>query len=472
MKWSDFLKMIKRNKNADNIESVVRCAEKFHRHAGIEMPEIDGDVVVETGHQPNFLPHSGTFKKAFMANFLKSIDSVIPLFGIYDYNPATARLLYQNRVPDINKNGFKKIGFKLDKKDALRRFDQVEKPSRERWMQEIEKINEIYSSAGIDWIIDEMEKSYKLGKSFADVNAILFARICNYLDINKVIFFKYSDLQKRGVFLNEWMEISKDVRKFNRIYNAVVTEKKIPNGRINELTMAPFWYLCECGGNTPVYYNTIFTAKCPICKTTYEFNSIEEAFDRLSPRAVFRNLVFSKGLNTSLFISGSGGSLIYGQISNKMYSKFGIEKPLVAYWKSSDYYLSPMRRKIIYDISKLYGEEFFKINIKRKRAEWIEQLKSDKKFKGYYQYSHTLIQIAEKVFSLNYSIIDLLASANVDEVAEKWRTSLDKAVICKNEFYSVVSDVDFGGKNYYNQIIKLANESKVEDPAKLLGGQT
>ncbi|WP_202320056.1 hypothetical protein [Archaeoglobus neptunius] len=469
MNWDEILRIIGRNKikDSENMDPVVRCAKKFHRHARIEMPEIDGDAVVETGHQPNFLPHPGTFKKAFLASFLESVGGVISLFGIYDYNPATAKLLYQNRVPDISKNGFRKIGFKLSKKDTLKRFDQLEKPPKEEWRREIAKIEEIYDN--VDWIAGEMEKSYRLGKNFADVNAILFARICHHLGFDNVLYFKYSDLQKNGVFLNEWLEISGDVSEYNQIYNAAVIKKRISDGKINDLTLAPFWYLCDCGGNAPVYHKTVFTAKCPVCKATHEFHSIEEVFARLSPRAVFRNLLFAKGLGTSLFISGSGGSLRYGQISNEMYAKFGIDRPLVVYWKSKDYYLSPIRRKVITEISKLYGNDFFEIDVMKKRLEWFHGLKSDRRFMGYYLYSHTLLQIAAKVFSLDYSMVDLLASAGIDEIVRKWKESLENASINLNEFCSVTSDVDFGCLSYHRRIMELVEESKVSDPANLLG---
>ena len=46
---------------------------------------------------------------------------------------ATAKLLYQNRIPYINKNGFKRIGLKYQKKMHGRDFDRIEKPSANEW---------------------------------------------------------------------------------------------------------------------------------------------------------------------------------------------------------------------------------------------------------------------------------------------------------------------------------------------------
>ncbi|WP_456469186.1 hypothetical protein [Archaeoglobus sp.] len=466
MEWSSVLKMMKTvEPRTENLDLVIDCARKFHKRAGIEFPDTTEGFVVESGHQPNFLPHAGTFKKAFLLDFLKSRGEFIPLFGIYDYNMATAKWLYKNRIPDVNKNGFKKIGFKLSKKEVWKRFDQVEKPSEKEWEREVEKIKNHYGTKNADVVADEMWKSYELGDSFADVNAILFARLCQHLEI-EILFFKYTDIQKRCVFIEEWVEISRDIEKFNQLYNSVVSRKGLEGIGLNDANLAPFWYLCDCGGNVPIYQRGTFLGRCPLCGSNHEFENIEDVFDRLSPRAVFRNLVFAKGLGTSAFVSGSGGGLKYGVISNEMYSEFEIKRPLVLYWKSRDFYLSPVHKKIVSEISKLFGQDIFGIDVMEKRNEWAEKM--DGRTKGYYKYSDTLLQIARNAFLLNPSIVDLLGSVDFSEIAERWRKSLENAEIREDEFYAVASDVDFGYSGHYRRIMKLAEESRVADPAGLL----
>jgi len=457
-------------KKYDNLRELIRCAKSFHKHAKIDFYNFEGEIVVESGHQPNFLPYAGTFKKAFLQDFLASFGGIIPLFGIYDYNQATAKWLYQNRVPDINKNGFKKIGFKISKKDMWRRFDSLPKPSKERWEEEIEKIKKHYGGKSEDpnLIEEELWISFELGENFADVNAILFARLCQHLGI-KVNFFKYSDVQKRKIFFEEWKEISENIERFNSLYNSIISKRNLTELSLNKPNLAPFWYLCNCGGNVPLYHLSEFKGKCPVCGRVHEFEDLAEAFDRLSPRAVFRNLVYTMGIETSLFISGSGGSLRYGIVSNDMYSAYGIRKPITLYWRSKDLYPSPIYKKIISQISGLFGCDLLAVDIEKIRGEWAKKIEEgDEESKGKYIYSDTLLQIAEKAFSLNHSIVDLILSLGFERIRAGWRETLENAVIDRGEFYSIEADVDFGYRGIYAKIKELAKKSRKIDPIGLI----
>ncbi|HEC57316.1 MAG TPA: hypothetical protein ENI32_05485 [Candidatus Syntrophoarchaeum butanivorans] len=115
----------------------------------------------------------------------------IPLFGFADYNLCTAKWLYQNRIPAMTKDGYETVGFKISGKDRWKRFDSIEKPPEEVWTKELERIRTFYRKAikknkeeakgNLERLMEEMCKSYELGKSFSDVNAILFSRVCNLL---------------------------------------------------------------------------------------------------------------------------------------------------------------------------------------------------------------------------------------------------------------------------------------------------
>jgi len=171
---------------------------------------------------------------------------------------------------------------------------------------------------------------------------------------------------------------------------------------------------------------------------------------------------------TAIFISGTGGSLNYSQISNEMYTHYGIDKPLTIYWKGRDYYLSPIHNRIISEISKLFGQDFFSIDVEKKRYEWAKMMKNEK-IRGFYRYSETLLKIANNVFSLSPSIVDLLASIDAQKIAEKWSETLKGARIIQNEFYTVISDIDFNALRYYRQIKELVDKGKNCDSAGIFG---
>lgn len=138
---------------------------------------------------------------------------------------ATAKLLYQNRIPYINKNGFKRIGLKYQKKMHGRDLTGL-KNHLLMSGREVNKIREHYRTSNIEQIIEDLWKSYEIGNSFADVNANLFARICQYFGI-EVLFFRYSDVQIKKVFLKEWTEISHDIERFNHLYNSAISSRRV-----------------------------------------------------------------------------------------------------------------------------------------------------------------------------------------------------------------------------------------------------
>jgi len=72
-------------------------------------------------------------------------------------------------------------------------------------------------------------------------------------------------------------------------------------------------------------------------------------------------------------------------------------------------------------------------------------------------------------FSLSPSIVDLLASIDVQKIAEKWSETLKGARIIQNEFYTVISDIDFNALRYYRQIKELVDKGKNCDPVGIFG---
>ena len=97
-----------------NLESILQAANEFSRDAGIDFtyPSLDREtVVLESGHQPNFLPHSGLFKQLFLLDSFKKRagargKKTVALFGFPDYNMCTAKLLTQNKFPAFNRLGY------------------------------------------------------------------------------------------------------------------------------------------------------------------------------------------------------------------------------------------------------------------------------------------------------------------------------------------------------------------------------
>jgi len=139
----------------DNVTRLIGVSKNFLKKKSLKSPpdinitEPERLFVIESGHQPNFLPHAAMWKKAFFLDRLyKSVEDsgAIPIafFGFADQNISTARVLSKNQIPDLNKNGFTKIGFKIKNEKKSRSFTYVEKPPFEQWENEINRIRKHY----------------------------------------------------------------------------------------------------------------------------------------------------------------------------------------------------------------------------------------------------------------------------------------------------------------------------------------
>jgi len=501
-----------------NLKEILKISKKLHKKAGINVFKFIPDeesVIIESGHQPNFLPYPGVWKKAFLIHHLsRSYDTKLrfipnisknestnrlPLFGLYDYDLSTSKIMFQNRIPAMRKEGFENIGFKVSKEERWKKFNSIPKPTEQKFNKEIDKIKSVYEKQNQDkfaWLEEEMWKAYERSSNFPEMNILLFMRISDLLGI-EVAFFKYSDLNGEGILFKEWKTLLQfGIKKYNKLYNRALDllSEELPNLRRNEQNLAPFWYHCDCGGKIKLLSkkeseNEEYAGKCILCgkEVSFPFSNLKEKYNRLSPRAVFRNLLFPFGLGTSIYISGAGGGLRYGKISDyiaeNIYkdANFGLEtlkKPITVAWKSRDYYLGVVHRNLIKEIGKVLGisKENLSSNsgaVENMLLKWrqdIAKQTNQEKSMGRYNYSHTLLQMARTIFSTIPSFIDLFFTDY--ELIKAWKKAIEESEILDGEFKILTKDVVYerGAEKIYDNFIKLAEISSLGeyDPINIL----
>ena len=453
-----------------NIWGVIEISAKFHREAGIpipEFPELNPEsLILESGHQPNFLPHSGTWKKAFLLDFFrKKLGGSLPLFGFADYNLSTARILCQNRIPALTKNGCEKIGFKISGRDKWKSFNSIAKPSEQEFEKEMEKIGHHYRN--LEGIEALMWESYRRAGNLADLNSFIFSRVCNVVWNLNILFFRYSDLQKEKIFLPEWKRIISNLPVYNRIYNRTVRESNLGNIPLVGVNSLPFWFHCSCGGKVPLSVSSEFcSGGCLSCQKDYELaiDDLEKYFPDMSLQAVFRNLVFSEGLGSSLFISGAGGGLRYGLISNEISKELDFNLPLTLAWRSRDYYLGATHRAIINELTKilevdpdsLANKERLDSQIKKRREDLLQKInESEKKYRGQLTNLNTQLGIAKEIFSLTPSLLDQFLSLGGERILDSWGKALENPRMEKQqEAYLIQKDIihDINAQKIYQNL--------------------
>lgn len=162
-----------------NLKKVLDLSAGFHADAGLKSPynlKVSKEtLVIESGHQPNFLPHTGTWKNIFILDRLakeavKQGGETVALFGFADVNLSNPALLYRNRIPALTKDGCVGIGFRLKGLDRHKAFHMIRKPSAEEWTREIKNLRKLYPKAS-ESLFNIMDESYRLADNFPDMNS-------------------------------------------------------------------------------------------------------------------------------------------------------------------------------------------------------------------------------------------------------------------------------------------------------------
>lgn len=476
----------------ENVIQLVDISKKFFQKKNLEpyegsSIESEHTLIVECGHQPNFLPHSATWKKAFFMSWLckkleKGGSTPLAFFGLADQNISTARLLSKNQVPDLNKDGFIKIGFKISSKDRLRSFACIEKPPAEEWEKEIDRIRRHYKDISEktrfgdenvknQWtrILDILWSAYNCADNFPELNSLVFVRICREILGVNLFFFLYSDMHNAGMFLEESKKILKNLPRFNHIYNQEIARDglNIPSVLPNHM---PFWYECECGAKLDLFLDSDASCKpvCPGCKKEYhlalkpDFENLEKYYWKMDFNAVSRNIIMAQGLGDTIFVSGSGGSSIYGCISDRISKDLEFHRPITLAWQSKDRYLGMAHKIILRDLMKTFSlisedfsSGFLKEKIEKKFNELSANLKDSKErdlredleyWSGLQNSAKNLLVFSRNLFATTPSFIDLLANYRSDTTIKIWENALDTQEVHEYGYmYQIRSDINYPG---------------------------
>jgi len=465
--------VVLRKNQQKNIEHLKSISKKFHDEADLRQcqnsPVSEKLLVLESGHQPNFLPYPGVWKKAFLLHQIKEYLNAtgydaIAIFGFADQNLSTAKLLYENKIPAVNKQGSKKFGIKIPVTEKWKCFNAISKPTKDIWERELDDLKCYYLQYlprsdtdalpflnNIDILTEILNTCYSRAANRADLNAFIFARLCQELFNLSVYFFRYSDIQRNKLFLDEGKKILDSLPAFTSVYNDTINKKQLNLPQISS-GFFPFWYHCTCGIKVALSADTKsgFKGCCPVCKTEFFLDPVSDNLadhmKNMGLSAVARNIIFSEGLGTRLFISGPGGGLRYGKIANEISRKLLMNIPLTLSWHSRDYYIGVIHKLALKDMLRIFNlthkdmiSGSYNEKITRFRTSLLDQIeilqqnpqkkKELDKYSGLYRSSAKQLMITKKTFSTIPSIIDLLVNFDASIIIHEWNAALNYAEI-------------------------------------------
>jgi hypothetical protein len=230
----------------------------------------------------------------------------------------------------------------------------------------------------------------------------------------------------------------------------------------------PFWYECSCGGKIDLFLDNSFTSavKCSLCSREYhldftrEYKNISNYYDKMDFNAVSRNIIMAHGLGDSLFISGSGGSLQYGLISDAISTDLGFHYPMRLSWRSQDLYLGMAQKAAIRELMKIFtlkpsdfldksldqkmSRSFHEMACQVEEAQKIHDQKNLKHWAGILNNSKNMTAFGKKIFLAKPSFIDIIRNYEWGEIINSWERALETSEIQKNnEIYQICADARY-----------------------------
>jgi hypothetical protein len=166
-------------------------------------------------------------------------------------------------------------------------------------------------------------------------------------------------MNRDSLFFEEAQELLRHLSEFNQTYNRVIGQKGLDIPPVNPGHL-PFWYNCDCGMKIELEADDSFSiiAQCPLCKKEYElifgddFQNLGTYYEKMDFNAVSRNMAMADGLGDTLFLTGLGGSLQYGQISDRISQELNFHRPRTLAWRSRDYYLGMTHHAALHGMMK------------------------------------------------------------------------------------------------------------------------
>lgn len=470
----------------ENLGGISRISRGLHEKTGLETrfskPSSE-TVVIESGHQPNFLPHAGVFKKIFLMGaaaekMRESGRNPICLFGFADYNLSTAELLFSNKIPAKTREGYLKIGFNVSKDDRWRGFNTFGNPGEDDFKKILEDIGKTYLSKpmrknpdfpkvgrNVEAIMEILKDCYNKSESLSGFNESAIMRITKYFGIGDIHFFRYTDVQENHVFLEEAEKLAEKTGEYNNACNKSVSKRGLEELGVAEDYFYPLWYHCPCGGKTTLSaFEDVVQGRCPVCEKFHKLEvggrGLKEYYSDMSPTAIARNLIFSEGLGTALFISGTGGGLKYGQIANDVAEAIGFHVPQTIAWNSSDAYLGAVQENALFEIARTLGKDLGellkkgvseasgeKTRMLKELAEKSREKKERQKHSGRLKNIQTSIGIIRNMLGTTYSILDLLANYTPNAVTDTW-SAVSEAAVSDGEFGIIEKDCIYPDSQY------------------------
>jgi hypothetical protein len=325
-------------------------------------------------HQPNLFAYGGVFRKIVLLQALKSrlqqmnpSQNIVSMFLIINHDFIGDFWTHVAEMPSIrSSDGVLELRYPVTPSDRWKMTSCSPPPSNvivDKWEKQI--FNWIRNCSVIDnqvkkSCIENFKEFWKIviqsksrATSYADFNSFCMSQIVNKIWNYDILFVNLTDLAEALLdgykfLVSNHLYLADTVRKCEKIFDQYGIRKGVSS---NTYLYGPIWLHCICGSKAP---STLFSSSgeimgsgtCMACKNQIlvnfgshtELNLTPDIVRGVSPRAIPILLLLSRELNTSCYVTGTGGSLRYTLVASKVFKALDIPSPTAILWPSSDKY--------------------------------------------------------------------------------------------------------------------------------------
>lgn len=368
-------KMKKFHSEADTLTNVINEA--------IDLADQKETRILLAIHQPNLFAYSGVFKKIILLQALKSriIDrdptqKVISMFLIINHDFMGDFWTRVAEMPSIrSSDGILELRYPVSPRNKWKMTCNSPPPSNiilGRWEKQIFhwiKNCSILEGPEKKIYMEKSEEFWKLvknshsrAKSYADFSSFLMSSIVNEIWNYDTLFVNLTDLAEAfedgfKFLISNYSYLANTLRECEKTFDQYGIRKSVSS---NSYLYAPIWLHCKCGSKAPSTFvkiaeDTICSGSCMACKNEILLNFrnvsspelTQDIISNISPRAIPILLLLSRELNTSCYVTGTGGSLRYTLVASKVFKALNINPPSVILWPSEDKYIGIGQREAL-----------------------------------------------------------------------------------------------------------------------------
>jgi hypothetical protein len=382
---SDVLNSFSSDKTKIRCRTILKSqVEKFHKQIDTLTPSVNNSIrfmdlkdtkILIAIHQPNLFAYGGVFKKIILLQALKShilrkdsSQNIVSLFLIINHDFMGDFWTRVAELPSIkSSDGVLELRYGVTPHNRWKMTSNSAPPSSailEKWERRVANwIKNCSSSLGqekekfIDnftdfWTIVKYSRSR--ARSYSDFNSFLMSMIANKIWDYDTLFVNLTDLAVAfedgyKFLISNNMRFAKTLKDCEKTFDQFGVRKGFSS---NSYLYAPIWLHCKCGSKAPSTLviesgKIMGSGNCMACKNSIKLNFGSptnpvidlDIISNISPRAIPILLLLSRELNTSCYVTGTGGSLRYTLVASKVFKALDINSPVSILWPSNDEYI-------------------------------------------------------------------------------------------------------------------------------------